>query len=124
MLKVDCNTEEKQPVRVGNRIVGSIEGSKFVKHVVGSRHRLTKPSAWCVSAQVFEEQIKPYATEIVVEDRESGLSYQTSVETFAKYCFEIQRGSFERQLALTLRHWEERGNGYHQLDLWEGQNGA
>lgn len=120
-MSIDSVTQEhKKVLKVGNRVIGYFEGNRFIKSVVGSRHKLKFPPAYCLSAEVFE-QIKADISEIIVRDRESGLIYRSSVDNFTEHCFEIQRGSFERQLALTLNHWEVTRNGQHQPSLFGGE---
>jgi hypothetical protein len=85
---------------------------------------LRKPPAWCISKQAFCEEVLPNSETIIVEDMESGLSYECLTKVFAEHAFEIQRGNFEPQLALTLNHWEVKNNGRHQLALWGGDNNA
>jgi len=119
--QANCSTPYRQqvntPILVQGKIVGHLDGRTFLKRVLGSRHQLRRPRAWCLSAQVFEEQIRPCATEIVVEDTESSIVYRTSLETFVRHCFEIQRGSFERQLGLALKHWDTTASPRRQLSL-------
>jgi len=119
MLNAYCNTEKKQSVKVGDKIVGYLEGGKFIKQVVGSKHRLRLPPAWAIDAEAFEGEIKPNARGIVVIDRETGMEYHASVETFDKFKGELDRG-FGRQYYLPLSYWEVRGNGQRQLRLWGG----
>jgi len=85
---------------------------------------LRKPPAWCVSKEAFCEEILPNTNRIIVEDTESGMTYECLTEDFAEHAFEIQRGNFEPQLALTLNHWEKQNNGYQQLTLWGGYTNA
>lgn len=108
------------PVRAQGRIIGHLRDHTFVKRVTGSKHQLRKPPAWCISKAAFCEQILPNTENIIIEDLETGLTYQTSTETFAEHAFEIQRGNFEPQLALTLNYWERQDNGHRQLSLFEG----
>ena len=112
--------KRKRVVKVGSKIVGYLEDNRFIKTVIGSRHKLRTPEAWCISADIFQREIMHNATQILIRDNESGFVYRTSVEDFARHSFEIQRGSFERQWALTLNHWQVTGNGQHQLSLWGG----
>lgn len=81
---------------------------------------LRKPPGWCISKQAFIEEVMPRAEKIIVEDLESGRFYECRTEVFADHAFEIQRGSFEPQLVLTLSYWQEQGNGHRQLRLFEG----
>jgi len=118
MVHIYCSTKQRRPVKVNEKIIGTLEGNRFTKTVTGSKHMLRCPPAWCLSADMFEQEVKPYVTEIIIRDTESGLTYRVSTETFAEHCFEIQRGSFERQLGLPLNHWQVQGNGHRQLSLW------
>ena len=79
---------------------------------------LRKPPGWCISKQAFIEEVMPRAEVIIVEDMENGSIYECRTEIFAEHAFEIQRGNFEPQLALTLNYWEKYGNGHRQLSLW------
>jgi len=108
------------PIKVESKIIGQLLGNTFVKRVIGSKHQLRKPPAWCISKEAFCREILPNTENIIIEDQESGLTYQTSTETFAERAFEIQRGGFELQLALTLNYWERQDNGHRQLSLFEG----
>jgi hypothetical protein len=110
-------------VKAQGKIIGVLSNHTFIKRVTGSKHRLRKPPAWCISKQAFCEQIMPNTENIIVEDVESGLIYECPTEIFANHAFEIQRGNFEPQLALTLNYWKRRDNGNHQLSLWGGDNG-
>jgi len=104
------------------KIIGHIQDHTFVKRVQGSKHMLRKPPAWCISKQAFCEDILPITSEIIIEDTENEVTYECLTEVFAEHAFEIQRGNFEPQLALTLNHWEKHGNGHKQLSLWGGDS--
>jgi len=108
------------PIKAQGKIIGYLGGNCFRKRVIGSKHKLRKPPAWCISKQAFCEEVLPNTEKIIIEDMESGLSYECLTKVFAEHAFEIQRGNFEPQLALGLRFWEVKGNGHHQLGLWGG----
>jgi len=113
----------KTRIEAEGKVIGYLEGDCFRKRVVGSKHKLRKPPAWCISKQAFYEEVLPNTENIIIEDTESGLIYECLTKVFDEHAFEIQRGNFEPQLALTLKHWEVRGNGHHQLGLWgDGSN--
>jgi hypothetical protein len=112
------NTKERYLVYVDGKIVGTIESKTFTKQVTGSRHQLRRPPAWAIDAQAYDEEIKPYANEIVILDKESGIRYHTPVETFDQLKRQLNRG-FGKQYFLTLNHWQVEGNGNKQLHLWE-----
>ena len=72
-------------------------------------------------------QPQPVKTRIETEGKIIGYleggcfrNYECPTKVFAEHAFEIQRGNFEPQLALTLNHWEVKNNGHHQLGLWGG----
>ena len=112
-------------IKVDNgRVIGSIEGNRFIKRVKASLHQLRNPKAWCISKEPFIEQILPSTEYIVIEDEESGKEYTCSTELFAKNSFEICRGNFEPQLACPTSFFQTKGNGNEQLSLWgDGDSG-
>ncbi len=112
-------TTDTIPIKAQGRIIGHVRDHTFIKRVIGSKHQLRKPPAWCISKAAFCEHIWPNTNNIIIEDLESGLTYQTSTEVFAEHCFEMQRGNFEPQLALTLNYWRRQSNGHRHLGLWE-----
>ena len=118
MVLFNYSINQKGLVKVGDKIVGHLEENRFIKSVVGSKHQLRHPPAWAIDAEVFDHQIKPNATEIIIEDKESGVEYQASVEIFVKHCFRFNRG-FGTQYALPIQLWHVEKNGHKQLMLWE-----
>lgn len=112
------------PIKAQGKIIGYLQDHTFVKRVQGSKHMLRKPPGWCISKEAFCEEILPNTNKIIIEDTESGVTYECLTEVFAEHAFEIQRGNFEPQLALVLRFWEVRSNGHRQLSLWGGDDNA
>jgi hypothetical protein len=108
------------PIKAQGKIIGYLQDHTFVKRVQGSKHMLRKPPAWCISKKAFCEEVLPNTAKIIIEDVESGVTYECPTEVFADRAFEIQRGNFEPQLALTLSYWERHDNGHRQLRLFEG----
>ena len=111
----------KTRIEAEGKIIGYLQGHTFIKRVQGSKHMLRKPPAWCISKEAFCHEVLPNTKNIIIEDVESGLVYECLTKVFAEHAFEIQRGNFEPQLALTLNHWEVKNNGHHQLGLWGGE---
>ena len=111
------------PVRAQGKTIGYLEGNCFRKRVIGSKHKLRKPPAWCISKEAFCEEVLPNTENILIEDIESGLVYECPTTVFAEHSFEIQRGDFEPQLALGLRFGRVKSNGHHQVNLFEGGDG-
>ena len=123
----NSNTLYKNPVnaiiKAQGKIIGYLKNHAFIKRVQGSKHMLRKPPAWCISKEVFCEEILPNTNRIIIEDTESEVTYECLTRVFVEYAFEIRRGNFEPQLALTLNHWHRHGNGPRQLSLW-GESSA
>ncbi|MFC2017882.1 hypothetical protein ACFLTQ_01075 [Chloroflexota bacterium] len=103
----------------GDKVIGHLEGNKFIKTVSGSKHMLRQPRAWAVDAEVFDNEVIPNATEIIIKDREGCQEYHASIETFDRLKGQLDRG-FGRQYYLTLNHWQIYDNGHKQLSLWGG----
>jgi hypothetical protein len=119
----DDYSRKKELIKVGQKVVGCLQDNKFIKSVTGSKHQLRRPVASAIDASVFDEQIKPNATEIVIIDRETGKKYHCSVKAFDRLKGELDRG-FGHQYFLTLSHWRLENNGHRQLSLWGGDANA
>lgn len=91
-------------IRVGEKVIGEIEGDVFIKKVSGSKHRLKSPPAWAVDANSWDNQISPVCKFVQVYDREQGKSYWSTVANFNQYKGLIDRG-FEPQYFLALNRW-------------------
>jgi len=109
------------PIKLDNeRTIGEIDGDTFVKSVCESRHMLKCPRAWAIQAEPFDEQVKPFVKWLVIEGKETGKRWKTSIEYFDTYKKSMDRG-FGLQYYLVLSRWqivEPNGNGSHQLGLW------
>lgn len=110
---------DKEFVKLPNgKIVGRFQENKFIKEVRGSKHKLKYPLAWAIDAEVFDNEIKPNATEILVIDKETDTKYRAPVDTFDRLKGEFDRG-WGRQYFLRLDYWKVEDNGNRQLSLWE-----
>jgi len=97
------------PVFTKGRVTGKVCGDTFEKKIKGSKHMLQKPPAFALSVESLAQAEQAGAREIAITDKESGRVYRASVEHFRRYSFELQRGSFEPQRALTLDRWNVTG---------------
>lgn len=116
-------TKEKRIVKVNNTIIGYIQNSQFIKPVNGSKHQLKCPPAWAIDANVFDNEVKPCASQIVILDRETSNRYITSVHTFDSNKKQLDRG-FGLQYYLTLRHWKVEQSDARQLNLFAMGGGS
>ena len=111
----------EQPIALNDgRIIGRIEGDTFIKPVIESKHMLKCPPAWAIQADLFDEKVKPCVKWLVIEGKESGKRWKTSVEYFDTYKKEMDRG-FGRQYLMVLARWqviEPKSNDTHQLQLF------
>jgi hypothetical protein len=89
------------------RTIGWIENNRFIKPVAGSKHRLNQPPAWAIDADLFEQQVKANANEIIIWDVETDTLYISSVCHFDRKKVLFNRG-FGAQYFLKLTDWEVR----------------
>ena len=121
MSKVESRVSKggSQPLRLPNgKVIGRVEGHRFVKTVCASKHKLRTPPAWAIDAEAFDESIKPVAQEIIVWDRESETRWRVTVADFDALKGTFDRG-FGKQYFLPLSHWQVIGpSGDRQLRFW------
>lgn len=113
-------TSTPKPVYSGGRLVGTVTGDVFRKNVSASRHFLRRPPAigFSVESLVHAQQVG--AVRVDVLDSESGCHYRATLAHIWAHGFELQRGGFERQLALPLSRWTRQEAGSPaQLALWQ-----
>ena len=85
------------------KIIGSLDSGIFIKRVQGSKHMLRKPPAWAVDSDVLA-LIRDQASQIFIEDMESGKVYRVTLSLFEEKAIAINRG-FGPQKALLLKYW-------------------
>jgi hypothetical protein len=121
MLIIDSITKEKRIVKAGNNYIGYLQGNQFIKPVDGSKHQLKCPPAWAIDAEVFDREVKPHASEIVILDRKTGNRYLASVHSFDVKKKSLNRG-YGRQYYLPLSCWklERADSGQLSLMSWGG----
>jgi hypothetical protein len=120
MPTTHSSTDERKPILCDGKVIGTLENGRFIKHVVGSRHKLRKPEAWAIDAAAFDDKILPNASEVVIVDKETGTTYRVATETFSQHKFKFNRG-FGNQYACLLKHFEVEKDGVRQLSLFGGQ---
>lgn len=88
---------------------GIIKGDIYYKYVIGSKHKLRSPEAWCFDADLIDRYIRPAGiAEICVIDHEAHKEYRVSMGTFLKEKGELERGR-GRQYFLIMRWWRVSG---------------
>ena len=110
MSNSSTNPKDKAyQIRVSNRYVGEVRGGMFKKRIQFSKHSLHTPPALALSVESLRVSEEFGAREIEITDIESGRIYHCTFEHFKRYSWELQRGGFERQLALALERWSVTG---------------
>ena len=92
-------------IYTGGHFVGTVSGGIFHKSIKASRHLLRQPPAICLSVESLQQAERAGACEIEVTDTETGRVYHSTTEHFRRYAWQIQRGNFEKQYAMSLERW-------------------
>lgn len=94
-----------KPIRSADgRVIGNIIGDTLVKRVYGSKHMLRTPKGWAVDKTSVFEAKQAGAKKIEIRDRETGIIYRSSLDSFLSYGINFDRG-FGPQIALPLDRW-------------------
>lgn len=108
MFRSDSTT-----IRVNDKVVGEVVGSKFVKRVRGSRHMLREPKAWAFDVRSLESASLLGAEAVEVHDTETHTIYSASLARIQQKGFRFDRG-FGPQTCLPLHFWSVRRPGEPQ----------
>lgn len=114
---------EGTPIYSGARVIGHIEGDIFKKSLIYSRHSLRTPRAWAVSVDSLVQAERAGAAWVEIYARDTKTIYRASIEQIRRVGIPIERGGFEKQLALVMDGWIiRRKGGEHaeQIDLFAG----
>ena len=104
------------PIRAGTKVIGHVEGDKFIKRVRGSKHMLRQPRGWALDILSLGDAERMGARTVEIEDTESGLTYSTSIALVWSKGLRLNRG-FGDQIALPLHLFTMSEAGTHQLAL-------
>lgn len=103
-FSTDSNHKAIQ-IHVAGRQVGEVLNGVFKKTISASRHILRRPPAIALAVEALEQAEQAGAQDIEIKDIETGQLYTSTVEHFRRYCFPLQRGGFEPQIALPLERF-------------------
>jgi hypothetical protein len=96
-------------VRRGDgRVVAEVQNGALVKRVKGSVHMLQKPRAWCCDVDILHQAEVLGATQVRIEDVETGNTYVAPLSRFWTRGFPVRRGHGE-QRGLLLADWQVNG---------------
>jgi len=87
------------------RCAGRLVGTALVKRASAGKHQLRRPPAWAVDVGALRQAQEAGATEVVIRDLDSGMTYRTPIDAFWRRGFSVNRG-FGEQQALALSWWQ------------------
>lgn len=87
------------------RPIGRVNGHVFLKTIQGSEHLLRRPPAIAFDISTIDDAEAAGATQVVVLDSETGISFRTSMEVLRAKSFRLDR-RYGQQIALPLTYWE------------------
>ena len=106
----------------GTRVIGIVRNYTFTKsNWHSTKHLCWKHKAIGLDHMAFLYQVEPFASQIVVLDKDTGKEYRVSMEVFKQLAIEDDLG-WGLQLFLPLKYWEVTepdGSKPLQLPLWE-----
>jgi len=79
------------------RIIGEVQNGTLVKRVKGSVHMLQKPRAWCCDVDILHQAEILGATQVRIEDVETGNTYVAPLSRFWTRGFPVRRGHGEQR---------------------------
>ena len=107
-------------IYVGRKVVGHVNGSRFMKRVEGSKHFLLKPRAIAFDVSTLHDAEAAGAIRVEVIDTETGRGYTSSVVEIWANGFRVNRG-FGEQWAMLIGKWRLSGEkAVQQLSLFGG----
>lgn len=111
------NSTLQTPILVNGKTIGKVTAGAFCKVIHGSKHLLRSPRAIALSTASLDAAAAAGANTIAITDVETGLVYSCTMAHFKRQAFDLQRGHFEPQRALTLDHWDVTGGKVaHQVE--------
>ncbi len=112
--RITSSNSKYNTIKVGNKVIGRIEGEEFVKPLRSSIHFLRKPPAIAFDVQSLHQAKAMGANSVKIRDLDTELVYRAPIELIFSKGFQFNRG-YGEQIALTLEHWrcqkKKSGNG-------------
>ena len=97
---------EDSVARHNGRIVFVVDGQVLKKDISGSRHLLKQPPAIAIDLDEYDAR-RPAFDLLEVFDKETGVTYSISAESFDSYRVPFDRG-FGRQYFVVLGRWRKQ----------------
>jgi hypothetical protein len=94
-----------QAIRAHNgRIVGHVDGSRFVKSVERKKHFYRRGNGWAADVATLDEAERAGASILSVQDKNTGTVYEVDIATLRERGWRFDHGHGE-QVVLPLRYW-------------------
>ena len=99
------NNQSKRPVRRSDgRVVGSFDGTTLRLKRKRSKHLFRTLNSWCIDLDVLVRAADADVETVVVEDTETGETYEVGLVDILSYGTVIDHGAGV-QVALPLQYW-------------------
>lgn len=98
----------RQPVYVGQKVIGYVQNGVFTKSVQASKHFLRRPRAIAFDVSTLHDAEQAGARRVEVKDTETGRVYQLPLSTVWAKGWRFNRG-FGEQWGVHLDHWFRPG---------------
>ena len=108
-------------IHAGGKVVGKVQGDRFIKYVKASKHQLRRPPAWALDFQSLADAEWLGARTVEIIDTEIDLTYTASTARVLDKGFRFNRG-FGEQIALPLHLWTVERRDAKQLTFTLGAN--
>ena len=113
----DLTLPDAQPVtREDGKIIGNIFNDTLSKRCK-SLHMLSRPQGWALDECAIEQAQEAGVKTIIIANEDSGMVYETTLETFLANSLPIDR-NYGKQLVLPIKYWKTQRAG-SQLALFE-----
>jgi hypothetical protein len=101
----------RQDLRAASgRVVATVDGDCLKKQLDGSKHLLRKPPGIAFDADILEAAERAGAVRVEVRDRETGITYRSTLADFWTHGVKLDRG-FGLQVCLPFGFWLARRPG-------------
>lgn len=87
-----------------------MKGDTFQKTIRGSIHMLRKPQMLSFDVSTLDQAAQAGALKVEVIDKESGITYRTTIEHIRAAGFAVNRG-YGVQIGLVLTGWTKTSRG-------------
>jgi hypothetical protein len=108
-----------KPIFANGKVIGKVQGDTFYK-TIKNKHVLRKPPAIANDIGALEDAAKAGAQRVRITNKDSGITYTTTIEQILNEGKRFNRG-FGEQVFLPIGEWQASGaNIAVQYELFAG----